>query len=111
VRILHLLVALLHALVAHAHHHAHQIPAVWDRVAQCESGNTWDDTEGIFDGGLQFSPTTWTSFHGDQFAPTADQATKWQQVVVARRVLRVQGVNAWPVCGPIAGLTVAGGLA
>lgn len=77
---------------------------MWQAVAACESSGNWADTAGSFSGGLQFSASTWTSFDVDGYAPTAAQATPLEQVTVARRVLARQGVGAWPVCGPRAGL-------
>lgn len=85
------------------------IPAVWQRVAACESSGNWADTAGMYFGGLQFSASTWASFDTTHYAATADQATPAEQLVVARRVLHRQGVMAWPECGPKAGLTKANG--
>ena len=80
--------------------------AVWDRVAACESGGNWSiNTGNGFYGGLQFSPSTWNYFGGQAFAPYAHQATKAEQIAVARRTLFSQGPGAWPVCGTRAGLT------
>ena len=77
----------------------------WDQVAACESGGNWAiNTGNGYQGGLQFSPSTWTGHGGGQFAPTADQATKAEQIVVAERVLASQGKGAWPTCGgPLSG--------
>ena len=37
----------------------------WDRVAKCESGNNWAiNTGNGYQGGLQFSPSTWASHGG-----------------------------------------------
>ncbi|MGW7354726.1 transglycosylase family protein [Streptomyces sp. NPDC054784] len=78
----------------------------WDQVAQCESTGNWSiNTGNGYYGGLQFSQSTWQSFGGTKYAATADQATKAQQIEIAEKVLAVQGPNAWPVCGPKAGLT------
>lgn len=83
---------------------------VWDRVAACESSNRWDiNTGNGYYGGLQFSPTTWQEFGGGQYAKRADLATKAEQIAIARRVLSVQGPNAWPVCSVRAGLTKTNG--
>ena len=72
----------------------------WDRVAACESGGNWAiNTGNGYHGGLQFSPGTWAAHGGTQFAPTANQATKSQQIAVAERVLGSQGKGAWPTCG------------
>lgn len=83
---------------------------VWDRVAQCESGQRWNiNTGNGFYGGLQFYQPTWVGFGGRQYASRADLATRAQQIAVAQRVLRVQGPGAWPVCSRRAGLTRANG--
>lgn len=85
---------------------------VWDQVAACESNGNWSvNTGNGYYGGLQFSTSTWGAFGGRWYAARADQATKSQQIAIARRVLAVQGPGAWPTCGARAGLTFAGGLA
>ncbi|WP_323181215.1 transglycosylase family protein [Streptomyces virginiae] len=77
----------------------------WDKVAQCESGGNWSiNTGNGYYGGLQFSASTWTSFGGGTYASRADLATKKQQILIAEKVLAVQGQGAWPNCGPAASL-------
>ncbi|MEU3659480.1 transglycosylase family protein [Streptomyces sp. NPDC032940] len=72
----------------------------WDAVAQCESGGNWSiNTGNGYYGGLQFSASTWAAYGGTQYAATADQASKAQQIAVAEKVLAGQGKGAWPVCG------------
>lgn len=72
----------------------------WDTVARCESGGNWAiNTGNGYQGGLQFSPSTWSAHGGGQYAPAANMATKDQQIAVAERVLASQGKGAWPVCG------------
>ncbi|MFF8658179.1 transglycosylase family protein [Streptomyces huasconensis] len=72
----------------------------WDAVAQCESGGNWSiNTGNGYQGGLQFSPSTWAAYGGTQYAPTADKASKAQQIAVAEKVLAGQGKGAWPHCG------------
>lgn len=72
----------------------------WDSVAHCESGNNWSiNTGNGFQGGLQFSPGTWRSHGGGEYAPAANMASREQQIAVAERVLASQGRGAWPVCG------------
>lgn len=71
----------------------------WDLLAQCESGGNWRANTGNgYYGGLQFSRRTWTGFGGGAYAGTANHATRLQQIVIAERVLRVQGWKAWPTC-------------
>ncbi|MGF7122331.1 resuscitation-promoting factor Rpf1 domain-containing protein [Rhodococcus sp. TAF43] len=80
----------------------------WDKLAQCEAGGNWGiNTGNGYHGGLQFSPSTWTSHGGGQFAATANQATREQQIVVAERVLANQGWGAWPSCSSKLGLSSA----
>ncbi|MBS1691878.1 MAG: transglycosylase family protein [Actinobacteria bacterium] len=72
----------------------------WDQVAACESGGNWAiNTGNGYHGGLQFSPSTWSSHGGGEFAPSAYMATKEEQIAVAERVLATQGKGAWPSCG------------
>jgi hypothetical protein len=89
-----------------------QAATVWDRVAACESGGNWSiNTGNGYYGGLQFSDRTWDGFGGERYAPTANRATKAQQITIAQKVLAVQGPGAWPTCGARAGLTRANGAA
>ncbi|MDG3011735.1 transglycosylase family protein [Rhodococcus sp. D2-41] len=72
----------------------------WDRVAQCESGGNWGiNTGNGYQGGLQFSQSTWAAYGGTKYAQSANDATKDQQIAVAEKVLAGQGKGAWPVCG------------
>ncbi|MEY9845825.1 cell wall-associated NlpC family hydrolase [Streptacidiphilus sp. BW17] len=83
--------------------------STWDSVAQCESSGDWSiNTGNGYYGGLQFSQSTWDAYGGQQYASSADQASKDQQIAVAEKVLADQGPGAWPVCGPQAGLTQGG---
>ncbi len=77
----------------------------WDLVATCESNGKWGENTGNgFFGGLQFEPGTWSAYGGDAFAPSAEQATREQQIVIAQRVLAGQGWLAWPACSAKLGL-------
>ncbi len=72
----------------------------WDGVANCESSGNWHiNTGNGYYGGLQFSASTWRAYGGGQYASRADRASKSQQIAIAEKVLRGQGVGAWPVCG------------
>jgi hypothetical protein len=72
----------------------------WDQVARCESGGNWGiNTGNGYFGGVQFNSGTWASHGGGEYAPSAQLATKEQQIAVAERVLATQGRGAWPVCG------------
>jgi len=84
--------------------------SVWDAVAACESGGNWAiNTGNGYQGGLQFSSSTWSSAGGTRYAPRADLASKAEQIATAQRVLASQGPGAWPTCGKRAGLTRANG--
>ena len=72
----------------------------WDQVARCESGGNWAiNTGNGYQGGLQFSPSTWSGHGGGEYAPAANMASKDEQIAIAERVLASQGRGAWPVCG------------
>ncbi|MFD3922677.1 transglycosylase family protein [Streptomyces sp. NPDC058595] len=78
----------------------------WDRVAECESGGMWSaDLGNGYYGGLQIAQETWADFGGTAYAPTADQASRSQQIAVAEKILAAQGPAAWPTCALITGLT------
>jgi hypothetical protein len=86
--------------IALAGHAAAAPDSEWDRVASCESGGNWAiNTGNGYHGGLQFSQGTWASHGGGEYATSANQATRDQQIAVAERVLASQGKGAWPVCG------------
>ena len=80
----------------------------WDRLAGCEAGGNWHiNTGNGYYGGLQFNYGTWQAYGGGEFAPTADQATREQQIIVAERTLAQQGWGAWPACSASLGLNSA----
>ncbi|WP_223775055.1 transglycosylase family protein [Streptomyces sp. 135] len=84
----------------------------WDKLAECESGGAWSANPGNgYYGGLQLSEDMWEKHGGLDYAPSADQASKSQQIAVAERILDGQGPEAWPSCAPIAGLTDGGAAA
>ncbi len=80
--------------------------SVWDRLAQCEAGGNWSHptVSGGFSGGLMFHSGTWNAMGGRQYAPTASQASREQQIAVAEKVLASQGWGAWPGCSRKLGL-------
>jgi resuscitation-promoting factor RpfA len=77
----------------------------WDKIAECESGGAWSANTGNgYYGGLQFSQEDWEKYGGLEYAPSADQASRSQQIAVAEKVLAGEGVGAWPTCGLLHGL-------
>lgn len=74
-----------------------QWSADWNAIAQKESSGNWGiDTGNGYQGGLQFSPSSWQLAGGGQYAPSADQATPYQQALTAEQLLALQGPGAWP---------------
>ena len=77
----------------------------WDAIAQCESGGNWSiNTGNGYYGGLQFSGSTWRAYGGTKYAPTANLATREQQIDIAKKVQAAQGWGAWPACTAKLGL-------
>ncbi|OLM10833.1 Cell wall-binding protein [Pseudonocardia sp. Ae505_Ps2] len=73
--------------------------STWDSLAHCESTGNWAANTGNgYYGGLQFSPSTWKAYGGGEYAASAHQATRAEQIAVAEKVLAAQGWNAWPSC-------------
>ncbi|MGE0346615.1 MAG: transglycosylase family protein [Gemmatimonadales bacterium] len=72
----------------------------WDQLASCESSGNWSiDTGNGYSGGLQFDAATWQAYGGTDYAPTAAQATKEQQIAVAEKLRAARGgYSAWPAC-------------
>ncbi|MEU9475343.1 transglycosylase family protein [Streptomyces sp. NPDC048191] len=78
----------------------------WDKVAECESGGSWSaDTGNGYYGGLQISQDDWDKYGGTQYAESADQASRSQQIAVAEKMLADQGTKPWAMCALTAGLT------
>ncbi|MFW0773685.1 transglycosylase family protein [Paenarthrobacter nitroguajacolicus] len=70
--------------------------AMWDRIAQCESGGNWSiNTGNGYYGGLQFSSPTWLANGGGAYAPNASLATKAQQIDIANRLYAKNGLRDW----------------
>lgn len=76
---------------------------VWDRLAQCESGQNWSH-QGRYHGGLQFHPDTWRRNKPSGYPDYAYQATREQQIEVGKRVQSRAGWGAWPHCSQALGL-------
>ncbi len=73
--------------------------AMWDKIAQCESGGNWSINSGNgYYGGLQFDVQTWIGSGGGAYAPNASLATKAQQIDIANRVYAQRGLQPWG-CG------------
>lgn len=84
--------------------------ADWQAMAQAESSGNWQANTGNgYYGGLQFLPSTWDAYGGQQYAPRADLATPQQQMAVAESTLAGQGPGAWPNTFVPASAGMAGG--
>ena len=69
---------------------------MWERMAWCESRNTWDvDTGNGYYGGLQFALGSW-QWMGGEGSPA--DATKAEQIYRANLLWQAQGWNGWPGC-------------
>ena len=70
--------------------------SVWDQLAECESGGNWSiNTGNGYYGGLQFSLSTWRAYGGTGMP---HEASREEQIAVAKRVQADQGWGAWPAC-------------
>jgi uncharacterized protein YabE (DUF348 family) len=76
---------------------------IWDKMAQCETGGDWRHPGPEWQGGLGIYFQNWDHYGGRAFAPTADQATKYEQIIVAERIRADHGWYAW-ACAPRIGL-------
>ena len=71
--------------------------AMWEQIAQCESGGNWSIQSGNgYYGGLQFLPSSWAAAGG--VGSPAD-ASKEEQMRIADNLLAMQGPGAWGCYG------------
>jgi resuscitation-promoting factor RpfB len=76
--------------------------SVWDKLAECESGGNWSiNTGNGYYGGLQFSLSTWRAYGGSGMP---HEASREEQIAIAKKVLAGQGWGAWPACSSKLGL-------
>lgn len=80
--------------------------AMWESLAQCESGGNWSiNTGNGYYGGLQFLLQTWQYVGGSGYP---HQATKEEQIYRAERLLEYSWAsfsNQWPACSRKLGLS------
>ncbi len=70
--------------------------AMWDRIAQCESGGNWHiNTGNGYYGGLQFATASWLANGGADFASRADLASRAEQITVANRYSANAALGPW----------------
>ena len=74
------------------------VPAVLERIAQCESGGdpTVVSSTGMYRGKYQFSRATWEAMGGTGDPARAPEAV---QDRLALKLYRQAGTSPWPVCG------------
>ncbi|HZP27818.1 MAG TPA: transglycosylase family protein [Acidimicrobiia bacterium] len=77
------------------HYYGTRADAMWDRIAQCETGGNWGFVGPEFSGGLGFFNGTWDAFGGRKYAPNAGLATREQQILVAMEIQRKVGLSGW----------------
>lgn len=80
------------------------VPAVWKRLAVCETGGNWRHVNSTYQGGLGFYHGSWDAYRPRGFPRDAHLATPAQQVIVAKRILADVGWSAWPACSLRLGL-------
>jgi len=69
--------------------------AIWDRMAQCETGGNWAHYGPTWSGGLGIYRGTWHEAGGGEFAALPRDATREQQIIVAERIRERYGWTAW----------------
>ncbi len=76
---------------------------VWDRLAQCETGQRWNtDSVPGYSGGLGFAHSSWRAYGGS--GSRAAGHSREAQIAVAKRILADVGWGAWPACSRKLGL-------
>jgi hypothetical protein len=72
--------------------HARRV-AMWDELADCETGGDWHNG-GDYGGGLGIYVGTWRMYGGREFAARPQWASKEQQIEVAERIA-LDGYGGW----------------
>jgi hypothetical protein len=74
--------------------------AIYDALAQCESGGAWhQNTHHTYDGGVHFLPSTWSALSAGIFGQYAWQASPLQQAAVAQLAVQRYGwASQFPGC-------------
>ena len=67
------------------HEKARPTKAFWEELAQCETGQDWQNG-GKYAGGLGIYIGTWNRFGGKEFAHHPSKATREEQIIVANRI-------------------------
>jgi len=73
----------------------------WDKIAQCETGTNWEHQgsgnggRNTYQGGLGIWFGNWDAYKDDGWPKDANEATKYQQVIVAERIKDDHGWGAW----------------
>lgn len=76
--------------------------ALWDELAECESGGQWDlDSGNGHFGGLQFTQVSWEGVDG---VGSPALASREEQIMRAEMLHDLQGWGAWPRCSVRLGL-------
>lgn len=75
-----------------------RLPAILERIAECESGSNPKavSSNGLYRGKYQFHRSTWRSMGGKGDPARASEAEQDRR---ALRLYRQQGTAPWPVCG------------
>ncbi|MGH8976669.1 MAG: transglycosylase family protein [Acidimicrobiia bacterium] len=80
------------AAATRAQKHAQRV-AMWDTLADCETGGDWYDG-GEYGGGLGIYVGTWQMYGGREFAVRPQWATKAEQIIIAERIA-LDGYGGW----------------
>ncbi|MEX0664957.1 MAG: transglycosylase family protein [Acidimicrobiia bacterium] len=78
----------------------------WDKIAECETGRygpshpkagelKWDIIKPVYQGALGIWYDNWSALKDKGWAKNAGHATKYQQIIVAERILAEHGWGAW----------------
>ncbi len=67
----------------------------WDKLAECETGGNWAAPGPTWQGGIGIWYGNWAAYGGTQYAPTAGQATREQQILIGMKIQKDHGWQAW----------------
>ena len=71
------------------------LPDKWRRIGVCETGLNWLHHNSSYQGAFGFATQSWDSFKLAGYPEDADQASPWQQYMVALAIYRRYGLSGW----------------
>ena len=71
------------------------LPDKWRRIGICETQLNWRHYNSSYEGAFGFATSSWDAFKPAGYPDHANQATPWQQYMVALNIYNRYGLSGW----------------